>query len=343
MKYEKDIEKIDESLSEEVLIEAIKGRDPTLPRLTALKQFAKRVSARKREVFQSVIEDSSQPYEMRYTTARELGKEHTIENQEILVRSLKIKDERILSGASYALGCIGDEKALEPLEAIDIRPDSRAYEDVLFAKHLIAYRLRLKKHLFVPPPVEDLLTVDKSKATEFTTKIADTSQLKKIYEQVKHQLPAVPLSDKGALQITCRSTEFLLIFNQKFQSKSEFATLHSSNALPMIYLKKGYCPDRYFLVNYFFTHPSDERDELILTGTRPSGALSYSGTVKISDDEYEFAIKAVKSRYTAPLDIEGSYNFKTRKYTFKKALGQITIDRKQSPASIPKKALMSGS
>lgn len=339
MKYAKDVEKIDESLSEDDFIEAIQGRRPDLPRLNALKQFAKKgVSARRREVYQSVIEDSSQPYEMRYTAALELGKEHTLENQEILVRSLKIKDDRVLSGVSHALGHIGDEKALEQLETIDIRPGSRPYEDVLFAKHLIAYRLRLNKHLFVSPPAEDLLTVDKSKATEFTTKIADTSQLKKIYEQVKHQLPAVPLSDKGALQIICRSTEFLLIFNQKFQSKSEFASLRSSNALPMVYLKKGYCPERYFLVNYFFTHPSDKQGELILIGTRPSGALSYSGTVKMLADEYTFAIKAVKSRYTAALDMEGSYNIKKRKYTFKKVLGQITIDRKLSPAGIPKKA-----
>lgn len=338
MKCSLDIEEIDESLSENDLIEAIQGRHPELSRLYALKQLAKRVSARRREVYQSVVKDSSQPYKMRKMAALELGKEYTPENQGILERGLKIKDDRVLSGVSHALGHIGDEKALQQLEAIDIRPDSHAYEDVLFAKHLIAYRLRLNKHLFVPPPVEDLLTVDKSKVTEFTTKIADTSQLKKIYEQVKHQLPAVPLSDKGALQINCRSSEFLLIFNQKFQSKSEFATLHSSNALLMVYLKKGYCPERYFLVNYFFTHPSDKPGELILIGTRPSGALSYSGTVKMLDDEYTFAIKAVKSRYTAALDIEVSYNIKTRKYTFKKALGQITIDRKLSPAGVPKKA-----
>jgi len=338
MKNAIDIEKIDESYGENDLIEAIQGRHPELPCLNALKQFVKRASVRGREVYQSIVEDSSQPYEMRKMAALELGKEYTLKNQESLVRSLKIKDDRVLSRVSHSLGHIGDKKALKKLEALDIRQDSHAYEDILFAKHLIAYRLRLNKHLFVPPPVEDLLTIDKSKATKFTTKIADIKQLKKIYKQVKHQLPAVPLSDKGALQITCRSTKFLLIFNQKFQSKSEFATLRSSNALPMVCLKKGYCPERYFLINYFFTHPSDKSGELILIGTRPSGTLSYSGTVKVLDNEFTFAIKAVKSRYTAALDIEGSYNIKTRKYTFKKALGQIAIDRKLSPAGVPKKA-----
>ena len=57
------------------------------------------------------------------------------------------------------------------------------------------------------------------------------------------------------------------------------------------------------------------------------------------DDEYTFAIKAVKSRYTIALDIEGTYNIKTRKYTVGKALGQIIVDRKLSPACIPKKAV----
>ncbi len=342
MKYAIDVEKIDESLSEDDFIEAIQGRRPDLPRLTALKQFAKRVSARRREVYQSVVEDSSHPNEMRYTAALELGKEHTLENQEILVRNLKIKDDHILSGVARALGHIGNEESLEQLEALNLHPDSRSYEDVLFAKHLIAYRLRLNKYRFVPPPAEELLTVDKNQAIAFTTKMADPTQLNKIYEQVKHQLPAIPLTNKGALQITCRSTEFLLIFNQNFQSKRDLATLLSSNALPIVLLKKGYCPERYFLVNYFFTHLSDKQDELILIGTRPSGVLSYSGTVKTLDDESIFVIKAVKSRYTAALDIEGSYNIKTQKYTFKKALGQITIDRKLSPTGIPKKAVELG-
>ena len=343
MKYAIDIEKMNKSLSDDDLIEAIQGRRPDLPRLTALKQFAKRVSARRKEVYQSVIEESSQPYEMRHAVALELGKEHTLENQRILLRSLKIKNDRVLSGVLYALGHIGDEKALEQLEVLDLRPDSRAYKDVLFTKYLIAYRLRLNKHRFVPPPAEELLNIDRGQATKFTTKMADSAQLKKFYKQVKHQLPAIPLSDKGALQITCRSTEFLLIFNQNFQQKREVATLRSSNALPTVFLKRGHCPERYFLVNYFFTHPSDKKDELILIGTRPSGALSYSGTVKMSDDEYKFAIKTVKSRYTAALEIEGSYNIKTRKYTFKKALGQITIDRKLNPAGTPKKVVISDS
>ena len=132
-----------------------------------------------------------------------------------------------------------------------------------------------------------------------------------------------------------------MVFNQNLQSKGDYATLRSFNALSKVFLKRRYCLDRYFLITYFFTHPSDKQSELILIGTRPSGVLSYSGTVKMSDDEYVSAIKTVESRYTAALDIEGAYDIKTRKQTFKKALGQITVDRKQSPADTPQKAVIS--
>lgn len=338
MKYAIDVESLDDALSEDELIEAIQGRRPELPRLNALKHFVTLDSPQKRKVFQSVLEDTSQPSKVMYTAAFELGKEHTRENREILVKSLKIKDDRVLRGASRALGLIGDEKALEQLEALNVPPKSIASQDVLFAKHLIAYRLKLNKHRFALPRASDILTVDKRHAAKFTSKTAAPAHVKDIYKQVKHQLPAIPLSEQGALQITCRSTEFLLAFNRDFQSKPQFEMMRSKNALPMVFLKKGFCPEHYFLVNYFFTHPSDEPGKLILTAVRPGGIIAYSGTVIISGDEYRFSFNSVKSRYTAALDVEGTYNIKTQKYAFIKSLGQTAIDRETSPAGIPKEA-----
>ena len=335
MKNALDIEKFDESLSENELIEAIEGKRPDLPPLRALKQFVRKVSPLKREVCKRLIEDSSQDSRIRKMAALEMGREYASENQEILISGLKSSDERVLSAAAYGLGKIGDERALERLEELAVRPDSPAQKDIVFAKHLISYRNQLNKHLFVPPKTNELLRVDESTATEFTTVMLDAEQLKGVNDQVKHSLPATPISEKNVLQMTCRYTEFLLAFTQQFQSKRGIESLRKSSALSKVILKKGYCPDRYFLAYYMFSHPSEKKDELVLIGTRPSGVISFSGKVKMSEEACSFTIESVKSRYTAALYMEAEYHFKRRKYTVKKAISQMTLDTESSPAGIP--------
>jgi len=330
-----DIEKFDESLNEDELIKAIEGKRPGLPPLTALKHFVKRVSPLKKEVCKRLIEDSSQASEIRKMAALEMGREYAPENQKILIRGLRSSDERLLGAAAYSLGRIGDEKALAHLEELQVRPDSPALKDIVFAKHLIAYRNQLNKHLFVPPKAEDLLRVDEENAIEFSAETVGADRLKGIYDQVKHSLPATPISEKNVLRITCRSTEFLLAFTEKFQSKRGIASLRKTSALSKVILKKGYCPDRYFLAYYMFSHPSEKKDELVLIGTRPSGVISFSGKVKMSEDRCSFKIQSVKSRYTAALNMEAEYHFRKRKYTVKKAVSQMTLDTEQSPAGTP--------
>lgn len=340
MKNALDIEKFDKSLSDDELIEAIEGKRPAMPPLTALKHFVTKASPLRGEVYEKLIKDSSQAPEIRKLAALEMGREHQPKYQDILIRGLKTKHERLLGAIAYSLGKIGDEKALSQLEELEVHPESSAQQNIVFAKHLIAYRNQLNSHRFVPPKADELLPVDESKSIEFDTVTLDAERFKGVNDQVKHSLPATPLSEKNVLQITCRSTEFLLAFTKQFESKQSIASLRKTNALPKVLLKKGYCPDEYFLAYYLFTHPSKKKDELILIGTRPSGVISFSGMVKLSDDECSFKIESVKSRYTAALNMEASYSLKTKKYTLKKTISQTSLDTKNNPPGTPTRSIV---
>ena len=302
----------------------------------ALKQFRRVPIARRREVFQSVLKDTKHHPSARRTVARELGTELQPENQAILLRSLRVKQDLVLASVAQSLGRIGDEKALDQLEKVDLAGRSAAAAAVGFAKTLIGYRHRLDKHMIDPPPESKLLQV--ADPITFRAGRAKPETVQEALGEIGRDLPAVRLIAEGASRLVCRSDEFLLLFTEEFQSAGALGTLRSKSALPMVLLKKGLSLERYSLSQYIFTQPSGRRGGIVLLGTRPGGALTYVGSVQAAGNAFSFTLKSVESRYAAPVDVEGRYNTVTRALTLSRSLSGVTVAAKASPAATPREA-----
>ena len=321
-----DIEKFDDSLSTRGLIKAINNKNDEISRFTALKKFIRKSPYCKNKIMQSVLKDSSQPDKSRYIAALELGHKNTVGNLKILVQSLSIQNDYIMRGVSIALGLIGNNHALKRLEKIKVRPSNLAYKNIQFAKYLIAYRHRINKYRFVVPSAKELVKINKHKETSIGFKVANPSLANKIVHQSRHELPALPISAKGAMEITCGSNNFLLFFTKAFDSKEKLSTMPAANAIPFVIMEKSESLGRYYHAYYIFAHPSRKKNTLSLVGTKTGGRLAYCGSIEIMDNDYLFSVKSVKSRSIAAVEINGSYNIKTRQFTFTKALNQIIID-----------------
>jgi hypothetical protein len=337
-----DIEKTEGNFSEKELINGIEGKNTKLSRPDAFRFFLKRNPKERLKVIESVIDNNEQPYKLRLMAINDLGETQTAENQKILLKKVDTKDDRLLIRVAKSLGKIGDAKALAELEKVKVNSSSLAFESLNFARQLISYRTRSNKELIKAPSPKNLLKVDEKKAVKLEMKMAYSRKIDPAIKQAQLQLPALKLSSQGVAQIHCRTDEFLLAFNESFQAQKDFQSLTKANAIPMIMLKKRECPDEYFLHHYFFTQPSDKKGELLLTGVRPGGTITYSGNVVIEKDSFSFSFKTVKNPYVAGLELSGQYDFKTQSFTFSKALSETTIDRELIPKKIPRKALAAG-
>ena len=331
-----DIEKQIEPLNEDELIEGIGGQRPSLSPLAALKEFATRGSPRESEILSAVLDDASQLHASRRLATLGLGRVQTAENQGTLLRHLEIADARLLADVAQSLGRIGDEQALERLEATEVQEEGRARGAVEFARSLIAYRLRLNRNLIPAPLASELVEIDRERAVSFEVQKADPAVVAEVLEGVSPRLPGIQLADRGAVRIDCGASSYLLMLNHDFRTRRGLSTLRSRNAVPVVMLKEAHCPERYFLAHYLFTHPSESADELVLTVTRPRGDISHVGTVSVGSNAHRFSLRSVASRYTAAVEVEGSLDLAAFEFTFGTALSHTTVTAERLPAGVPR-------
>ena len=328
-----DIGKFGERLEEDQLLQIVQAKADRTAVLSAIREVSRRQSPRRLEVFQAVLADPTQDARARRTVATELGKERTPENQALLLQHLDVWDPTLFAKMAQSLGQIGDEQALEQLEALEAPEVAHALRAHTFAKSLLSYRLRLGSHLIKPPYKKDLVKV--RDGVPFTAAAAEPALMQTAIREARPSVPAIPLAEDGAVQIQCGGEELLLAFAAEFREASALATLADQNAVPLVLLKKAYCPERYYLDEYFFTQPA--RGGLALLGLRPGGHLVYAGTIRDGEEGRTFSVRSVASRYAAAVDIEGYYDPATGSLTFSKTLASTTVAARE-PAATPTKA-----
>lgn len=337
-----DIEKTEGNFTLQELKKGIEGKNAKLSRTDAFRIFLKSNPNDRNKVIELVIDSNEQPYKLRLMAINDLGKTQSAENQKLLLKKIDTKDDRILIRVAKAIGKIGDAKALAELEKVKVNSSSLAFESLQFARQLISYRTRANKELIKAPSPRNLIKVDEKKAIKLDLKMAYSRKIDPAIKQAQSQLPALMLSSESVAQIHCRTDEFLLVFNENFLVQKDFQTLDRSNAIPMTMLRKRDCPEEYFLSHYFFTQPTDKKGELLLTGVRPGGTVTYSGNVVMEKDAFSFSFKTVKNPYVAGLELTGRYDFSTKSFSFSKAVSETTINRVLVPKKIPRKAVFSG-
>ena len=322
-----DRTKLDDRLSDEDLAQMVSAGNDKESLLRPLKELSRRKSPRRLEIFQQLLENPRQEATVRRIVTARLGTEALSENQELLLQQLNTDDSLVLMAAARSLGKIGDERALESLRRTQPRDDAAA-SAVEFAKSLIAYRLRLNSDLISMPL--NARVVEVTDGIPFRVTTVGASTVKKAIAQSKEDLPAISLSRQGAAKIVC-ANEFLLVFTGEFYKWKEFETLRERAALPWVLLSNDSGSEQYYLDGYFFTNPSPNADEISLWGTRPQGDLTYVGRIKVADRRIAFSLKSINSRYTAPVEIEGSYS-QDSGWTFEKAITGTLI---ASTANVP--------
>jgi hypothetical protein len=331
-----DIERFGENLSDDDLFGIVLGKGDEESMLGALKELFRRKTPRQLEICRRVLDDTDQSAEARKTVAVQLGTERLAENQELLLQHLKTNDPAVFARIAQSVGKIGDEEALKLLEEIEPPNVGTAQRSLDFAKSLMAYRLRLDRNLIALPTDTDLVEVTNGIPIEITK--VEANDVRKAFEDVKKHLPAVSLAAEGATKLTCPSIELLLVFTEKFHEPEALESVLDRSALPLVLLKKAYSLGRYFLSQYLFTQPSEDRKEVELLGTRPRGDLTYVGRIQISEKGFEFNLRSVDSLYASAIEVEGYYDPEQQAFNFTKAVSTTNVAASKTKPRIPRKA-----
>lgn len=301
--------------------------------LKALKAFSKEKVPNRIELFREILIDPQQSQAAKNVVVVELGTEHLPENQELLLKTLDTDNLQTFAKAVSSLGKIGNMQAIERLEHIKAPDDKIAKQKLAFAKSLLAYRLRINRHL-IPPPSEIEL-VDVTNGSTFKAEKAEAEIVAKALKDAKEELPAFTLIDDGAEKLGCRSFNMMLVPTDVLQKPESLLTIRSQSALPVVLLKTGLGSDNYFLDTYFFTHPSNNPGEIEIIGMRPGGELVYAGKGSISSNGLDFRLKSVNTRYAPAIDVEGRYDPNNMSWKITKAISSTRVAAGEGSAHIP--------
>jgi len=331
-----DIESFGEDLADDELAKIIQEKRAGHRVVGALKELSRRESSRRLDTFREVLDDPEQDRRAKMTVVRALGTEPRLESQELLLRHTDVENPSLFAGVVQALGEIGNEQALEHLEQINGHDDAVARRTLEFAKSLLGYRLRLNRHLIAPPSEADLVEVrDGIHCEASETRLAT---IRKALKDVKKHLPTISLAEEGAVALACRSNEKLIVFTDEFHRREVLETIRERSALPLVKLKNGLSLERYFLDTYFFTQPSEDREEVTLLGVRPTGELTYAGGIQITDEGFNFILRSVGSRYASAIQVEGRYAPDGRAWEFTQAVTSTKVAARENVARTPRRA-----
>jgi len=316
----RDVDLIPEKVTEHELLEALEGRLPHVRPVAAFKELQLRKSPRIRQITLRVLGDRNLPADLRTSAAVELGKEAKAENRQALVAAIDPQDPETLKHIARSLGQIGDEASLRALEAVELPPDSPAWRSLQFARVLIAYRHGLDAHTLDPVLAGDVLEFNCQKPQPVKTRTIGSKDLKEMLPAIQQLLPAIPISDLGAIHLDCEGVEHLLVFNREMFKKGKAAADPGrSKGVTGALLKKSEGLGAYFLHEYLLMNAKGQDGKSPLFGVRSTGVSLHYGEVSYSPEGADFHLSALNSSHAPPLHLSGNYDLKTGKVSIQRA------------------------
>jgi hypothetical protein len=270
-------------------------KQPTAGSTDALKELARRTGPEPLATLGRILADATYPEEMRTTAAVALGRRPGAEAT--LMAALVDPSPAVVRRAAESLGRTGTAAGLKALEITKLPEDPPARRALLFARRLASARLAASSGRAETDPAK-LQPLHEKMAASLAPRSAEASQLELLHLTLEKELPALPVSSEGAVQLTCGNNRFLVLPHR------DAARSGRSDFVPAVVLKRAQALDRYALYLYVLSTPRDART-LLLEGFRPDGTLTCRGEARLGDGPARFTLGALDTPHTPPLRIEG--------------------------------------
>jgi hypothetical protein len=282
---------------------AVQGKEEAIAPHEALRSLVYRRAPELGRMARRIAKDPEAPTDLRKTAAIELGRSAGAANREALLELLSAEDPGVTRRAAEGLGRIGDAAALEKLKSIRPR-DPVVKRAVSTAKTLLSYRLNETSGRLALPEPREVLELGKAKARALEVGTVAPTTIEAMQSELQGELPEVPVSTKGGLELDCGEGHYRVVFNEALEVEGGLLALMESNAVVGAVLKRTEVDGRYSLDSYLLSHPSYGVTARLFA-MKASGVVSYYGELTQSEGGVEFSLRALNTRYSQPVELEG--------------------------------------
>jgi len=291
------------------LKKAVEGQVERITPQAALRSLIYRGAPKIDDTLRKIARNPERQIALRKTAAIELGRSATPTNRKALMELLEAEEPALVRRAAEGLGRIGNAATLEKLKSLRPR-DQVVRRAVTTAKTLLSYRLGEKAGRLSLPEEREVLELGKAKARRFEIGSISTAELKEMRPALERELPSVAISEKGGLELDCGDGHYRIVFNNALAKKGGLSTLTESSAVMGAVLKRTEIDGRYTLDSYLLTHPSHGRSARLFA-MKGSGVVSYYGDLTETEQGATFAIRALNTRFSQPVELEGRIEART--------------------------------
>lgn len=293
----------DPTHSVDELKRAVQGKEASISPQVALRSLVARRAPGLGQMARRIARDPESATELRTTAAIELGRSAGAANRTALLELLSSEDPGITRRAAEGLGRIGDAAALEKLKSLRPR-DPVVRRAFATAKTLLSYRLNEPSGRLALPEAREVLEIGKAKSRRLEVGAMAPRDIETMREEVERELPEIPVSTRGGLELDCGAGHYRVVFGEALEAEGGLSTLLEENAVVGAVLKRTEVDGRYSLDSYLLSHPSHGASARLFA-MKASGVISYYGKLTESSKGVDFSLRALNTRYSQPVEVEG--------------------------------------
>ena len=232
--------------------------------------------------------DERLPPDVRAVAAVEAGKQAAPGSERALVAALRAGPPLVVRRAAESLDESADLRRCRRCASCDRTMRNRRSRGRCRSPAFDLYRFGLGSDLLKTPGAGEILTLDDPEPIQIQATPIGADAVERIAPRYRLEVPGVPLSPRGALQLRCGPNEFLIVPHEGI------AALGERNAVVGVVLKRAQSLEYFALHLYLLSHPREE-GTLSLFGVRPDGTLTHFGEMRLGAQEHAFRMNALNT------------------------------------------------
>jgi hypothetical protein len=300
------------------------GRDSSFSRTHAIALLFESDFPNTHRDLQQILENDRESSELRHLAAVYLGKLNVAASQEILLGSLSIRDDFVLSGVVKALGWTGDERGFDALARLDGKVGERTAAELRFATMLIAHRLGLAG---AEPAKADYLELGAGAGRSLSLVRVDRNEAELCLRGVGRHPLGIEYDEASMCQLRCGRNVWMLAFNRDVVGQGGVQKLRARKWVIGAVALKNRVSGLYVPAYLILASPSDSG--LTILVHRLNGVVAFGGTAGIEDGKVRFSLRAAARPGAFAVRLEGTLEAGRLKMSTAVASARIAVPKRR--------------
>lgn len=296
------------------------GRAEGMSRLVALQVLGQKEYPEKVADLRRILLEEGEAPRLRQSAAILLGRTGDPEAVPVLERAAAVTDRRVLRGVLEGLAVAGRPESLEALAPLARRRGSVG-RAVARTTRLLRSRTGAPGPGLRAEPGVELLRPSPLEAVGIEVAAARGGRVERALLGIRDRYPALELSPRSALALTCQGRELLLFLSPPVVERGGEAVAVGKTQAAVVAEHTTLEGDAWEPKFHVLTEPSRGRT-IRITVVSPRGEVRLTGTGRREGDRVEFSLVSVRRRGAVAVELEGA--LEGGRVVFSRAVSETT-------------------